>query len=87
MKKEPIIQVKNASKSYPIAGNEFMALKQIDLSLNILESFIVSFIGLDLWPSSSLANKLGIKKFPVWAVWIESKVITLGCFLINDFIE
>ena len=34
MKKEPIIQVKNASKSYPIAGKEFMALKQIDLSLN-----------------------------------------------------
>ena len=33
MKKEPIIQVKNASKSYPIAGKEFMALKQIDLSL------------------------------------------------------
>ncbi len=34
MKKEPIIQVKNASKSYPIAGKEFMALKQINLSLN-----------------------------------------------------
>ena len=34
MTKEPIIQVKNASKSYPIAGKEFMALKQIDLSLN-----------------------------------------------------
>ena len=34
MKKEPIIQVKNASKSYPIAGEEFMALKQINLSLN-----------------------------------------------------
>ena len=34
MKKEPIIQVKNVSKSYPIAGKEFMALKQIDLSLN-----------------------------------------------------
>ena len=34
MTKEPIIQVKNASKSYPIAGKEFMALKQINLSLN-----------------------------------------------------
>ena len=34
MKKEPIIHVKNVSKSYPIAGKEFMALKQIDLSLN-----------------------------------------------------
>ena len=34
MKKEPIIHVKNASKSYPIAGKEFMALKQINLSLN-----------------------------------------------------
>ena len=34
MKKESIIQVKNASKSYPIAGKEFMALKQINLSLN-----------------------------------------------------
>jgi putative ABC transport system ATP-binding protein len=34
MKKEPIIQVKNSSKSYPIAGKEFMALKQINLSLN-----------------------------------------------------
>ena len=34
MKKEPIIQVKNASKSYPIAVKEFMALKQINLSLN-----------------------------------------------------
>ena len=34
MEKEPIIQIKKASKSYPIAGKEFMALKQIDLSLN-----------------------------------------------------
>ena len=34
MKKEPIIQVNNASKSYPIAGKEFMALKQINLSLD-----------------------------------------------------
>ena len=30
---KPIIQLKNTSKSYPIAGKEFMALKKLDLSI------------------------------------------------------
>ncbi len=34
MEKEPIIQIKKVSKSYPIAGKEFLALKQIDLLFN-----------------------------------------------------
>ena len=34
---KPIIQLKNTSKSYPIAGKEFMALKKLDLSIQEAE--------------------------------------------------
>ena len=34
MQENPIISIKNVSKSYPIAGKEFLALKQLNLSIN-----------------------------------------------------
>ena len=57
MKKEPIIQVKNASKSYPIAGKEFMALKQIDLSLN--EGEFAGIVGPSGSGKTTLLNIIG----------------------------
>ena len=57
MKKEPIIQVKNASKSYPIAGKEFMALKQINLSLN--EGEFAGIVGPSGSGKTTLLNIIG----------------------------
>ena len=57
MKKEPIIHVKNVSKSYPIAGKEFMALKQIDLSLN--EGEFAGIVGPSGSGKTTLLNIIG----------------------------
>ena len=57
MKKEPIIQVKNTSKSYPIAGKEFMALKQINLSLN--EGEFAGIVGPSGSGKTTLLNIIG----------------------------
>ena len=57
MKKETIIQVKNTSKSYPIAGKEFMALKQINLSLN--EGEFAGIVGPSGSGKTTLLNIIG----------------------------
>ena len=74
MKKEPIIQVKNASKSYPIAGKEFMALKQINLSLNKGE--FTGIVGPSGSGKTTLLNIIGsLDKPSQWDAFVLNKDI------------
>ena len=68
---KPIIRLKDTSKSYPIAGKEFMALKKLDLSIQEAEftgivgpsgsgkTTLLNIIGSLDKPSTGNANVLG----------------------------
>lgn len=54
---KPIIQLKNTSKSYPIAGKEFMALKKLDLSIQ--EAEFTGIVGPSGSGKTTLLNIIG----------------------------
>ena len=54
---KPIIQLKNTSKIYPIAGKEFMALKKLDLSIE--EAEFTGIVGPSGSGKTTLLNIIG----------------------------